>query len=173
VEEVSSAPASSPEAAKAAFTKYETQETGPARLAEGRSTEFVQQLARGAEQLQRSGQTSLRMQLYPEDLGRINLRLTGSSEGVRVSITADLASTGSLLERHMGDLKQALSESGVTVLGLAVGSGQDQRQHGADSSARGKDGGAFAPSGEPAAEKREASVMPGRSSSSSYIDYRI
>jgi flagellar hook-length control protein FliK len=95
-----------------------------ARLSEarpGKSLPMVAQIQQGVETLAKSGQTSLRLQLYPEALGRVDLKLTSGADGVRVSLTADLSATGNLLERHAQELRQALSDSGLTVAGLSIG----------------------------------------------------
>jgi flagellar hook-length control protein FliK len=95
-----------------------------ARLSEAHSNSplpMVTQIQQGVETLTKSGQTSLRLQLNPEALGRVDLRLTTSADGVHVSLTADLSATGNLLERHAQELRQALSDSGLTVAGLSIG----------------------------------------------------
>jgi len=82
---------------------------------------MVAQIQQGVETLTKSGQTSLRLQLYPETLGRVDLRLTSGADGVRVTLTADLSATGNLLQQHAQELRQALSDSGLTVAGLSIG----------------------------------------------------
>jgi flagellar hook-length control protein FliK len=110
------------------------------RPAEARSLEIARQVARGVEGLARSeqfalnqaasGQVSLRMQLYPEKLGRIDLRLSSGLEGMQVTILAGLQNTGQLLESRLPDLRQALSEAGLNINGLyvGIGGGETQRQ---------------------------------------------
>ena len=162
------------ETAKSVLSTYENKAVDPARLAEGRPTQLLQQVSQGLETLQASGKTSLRMQLYPDSLGRVDLHLTNTSDGVRVTISADLASTGKLLERHLDDLKNSLSHSGVNVVGLAVGHGNEQRDANSQTSQHGKEGPIFAPSAVSApAQEEESTTSTGRSLTSSYIDYRI
>ena len=95
-----------------------------ARLSEaptGNGLPLVSQIQQGLETLAKSGNTSLRLQLYPESMGRVDLRLTSGADGVRVSLTADLAATGNLLERHAQELRQTLTDSGLTLAGLSIG----------------------------------------------------
>jgi flagellar hook-length control protein FliK len=82
---------------------------------------FVAQIQQGIETLAKSGQTSVHLQLYPEALGRVDMRLSSGADGVHVSLTANLAATSSLLERHAEDLRRALTDSGLTVAGLSIG----------------------------------------------------
>ncbi len=99
-----------------------------ARLSETRPAEVLPQIQRGVESLVHSGQTSLRLQLHPDHLGRIDLQLTASANGVRVSLVADQSHTSQLLERHLADLRQTLADSGITIAGMSVGLSAQQGQ---------------------------------------------
>jgi len=98
----------------------------PARLAEAHRPEIVQQVARELEVFGKSGQTSLRIQLYPEQLGRIDVRMISKADGVQIVIHAENASTASLLERDLNFLRESLVQAGVNLSGLTVGQGQAQ-----------------------------------------------
>ncbi|MBI3761206.1 MAG: flagellar hook-length control protein FliK [Chloroflexi bacterium] len=104
----------------------------PARLTEAHNTDpagspsLVAQIGNAVETTTRSGQASLRLALFPESLGRVDLRLTASADGLRVTLTADLAATGNLLERHLDDLRRALADSGLNVASISVGLGERQ-----------------------------------------------
>jgi len=99
----------------------------PARLAEARNGEIIKQVSHALESLTRGGQSTLRLQLNPQDMGRIDLRLTSSMDGLRVWIQADQAQTGRLLESSLNQLKQSLHEAGVQLSQLSVGQGNDQQ----------------------------------------------
>ncbi|NUM48031.1 MAG: flagellar hook-length control protein FliK, partial [Anaerolineales bacterium] len=62
----------------------------------------------------------LRIQLYPENLGPIDLQLTSGTDGTRVTLTTHLAETGTLLTQHLDDLRTSLAQAGVAVNGLVV-----------------------------------------------------
>lgn len=100
----------------------------PARLAEAHRPEIVQQVARELEVFGKSGQTSLRIQLYPEHLGRIDVRLVSKADGVQIVLRADNASTAFLLERDLNTLRESLVQAGVNLSGLSVGHGQAQNR---------------------------------------------
>lgn len=100
----------------------------PARLAEAHRPEIVQQVARELEVFGKSGQTSLRIQLYPEQLGRIDVRLVSKADGVQIVLRADNASTAFLLERDLNTLRESLVQAGVNLSGLSVGHGQAQNR---------------------------------------------
>jgi flagellar hook-length control protein FliK len=110
----------------------------PARLAEAPSTSttlpspevVLPQVVRSVETLTRSGQTAMHVQLHPEALGRIDLQLTSGPDGLRVTLTAELAPTGDLLQRHIADLRQTLAGTGLDISALSVGVGQGQSQAG-------------------------------------------
>ena len=93
----------------------------PARLAEARNLHLTQQIARQVEDMANSGLKTLRMQLYPEALGKLELQLTSQGGSLKVVILADLAATQQTLERHALDLQQALQQTGVNLTGLTIG----------------------------------------------------
>jgi flagellar hook-length control protein FliK len=107
----------------------------PARLTEAHPTTIkipesavLVQVERALESLGDSTTTpnSVRLQLQPESLGRIELRVTHGEHGLRVTLTAENAATGQLLERRLDDLRQTLVASGVEVSGLSVSVGHGQ-----------------------------------------------
>lgn len=100
--------------------------TEPARLAEAPRNEVIQQLSKDLESFTKSGQQSLRLQLHPESLGKIDLHLTSNEGGVRIVMNADQAATGFMLERHLGELREMLEQAGVNLTGLSVNSGNAQ-----------------------------------------------
>ena len=95
----------------------------PARMAEAQHPQLVEQVSRGIDTLSKAGQQSIRLQLYPENLGKIDLRLTSGTDGVRIVINADSPATSLLMERYLPELRQVLIQSGVNLAGLSVGSG--------------------------------------------------
>lgn len=147
----------------------------PARLAEAHRPEIVQQVARELEVFGKSGQTSLRIQLYPEQLGRIDVRLISKAGGVQIVIHAENASTASLLERDVNFLRESLVQAGVNLSGLTVGQGQAQARSDLSQSEfrtpqqNAWKSGEAVDHGEPSAK----STAPRWRDSSSTFDYRI
>lgn len=93
----------------------------PARLAEAQTTEILRQISRQIAGSSSNGSQTIRIQLHPEDLGQIELRITSSSQGTQVSLIADQAGTSKLLETHIAQLKQTLSDAGVQMANVHVG----------------------------------------------------
>lgn len=103
--------------------------TEPARLAEAQTSDMIGQITRQMDQLSQSGRTTLRMQLYPNELGQIDLKITTTPQGVGITILADSANTGKLLETQVAQLRQSLMDAGVQITNLQVGAqnaGQQQ-----------------------------------------------
>jgi flagellar hook-length control protein FliK len=69
-----------------------------------------------------SSRSSIRIQIQPENMGRIDVQLVSKSDGVQVLLTTDLAATGKVLESNLNQLQKALAEAGLTVSGLSVNS---------------------------------------------------
>ncbi|MCI0520680.1 MAG: flagellar hook-length control protein FliK, partial [Chloroflexi bacterium] len=97
----------------------------PARLAEAHGSRLVAQISASLDKLERSGGAALRLELHPAELGRVELRLLSTAEGLHVSISADNAAAGALLERYLPELRQSLLDAGLRLSDLNVG------QHGA------------------------------------------
>lgn len=143
----------------------------PARLAEAHAAEIVRQINRQIDQMSRTGRASLRMQLYPEELGRIELRLTAGPEGLGVTLIADQAPTGRLIESQLNNLRQSLMQAGFQLANLDVGHEGSPNQ-GQWRDALAENQGARTPA-QPAAAAPE-SLPGGRSfASGGRVDYRI
>jgi flagellar hook-length control protein FliK len=99
----------------------------PARLAEAHNQGLTRQISQGVETLVRTGQTSIQIHLQPQDLGRIDLRLTTNGEGTWVTISTEKAATGMLLERQLDELKQTLVNAGVHLNDLSLNTGTGQQ----------------------------------------------
>jgi flagellar hook-length control protein FliK len=175
-----------PSAPPAMHTAPHTPTPEPARLAEAQlktsprvSAEVVwPQIVGQVETLLRSGESSMRVQLQPESLGRIELQVTANASGMHVRITTDLPLTGGLIERHLPDLRDALTQAGLTVSGLSVNVGGD----GAEAQ---RQPNPFAGQPRPLAGRLPAEVendgslsaemmrVPARPASGSQVDFRI
>ncbi len=113
-------------------TKVEStvpQSIGPDRLAEAQTTNIIGQITRQMDKLSQSGRQTLRVQLYPQELGHIDLKITSTQQGVGVSLLADNPSTGKLLESQMVQLRQTLSDAGIQISNMQVGTQSDQQSH--------------------------------------------
>lgn len=98
----------------------------PARLAEAHSTEMLHQVMQGIETLVKGRNVQLKMSLHPDELGKIELRLTSGPNGVGVSIKAEQGDTSRLLESQLANLQQALTSAGINLTYVNIG--QDARQ---------------------------------------------
>lgn len=104
-----------------AMASYETFNVSQEAPLDLKQPQLVKQVSEKIKDLAGSGQTTLRIQVVPESLGRIDLRLVSNSNGVQVIMTADLPSTGRLLESHLAQLQQSLAEAGLQIGNLSVG----------------------------------------------------
>lgn len=97
------------------------------------------QLVNAAESAVRHEARTLRFDLRPEHLGRVEVELTRSGEGhVRAHLTAERGDAGQSLSESIGQLRESLERAGVTVdrlevsvrtdLSAAGGHGQHRRQ---------------------------------------------
>ena len=86
-----------------------------------RPLEMMAQVARAVEASLQQGKNTLRMQLNPADLGAIDIRLVSSGHRVSMTVIAEQASTGRMLENQMEQLRQSLADAGVQLTQMHVG----------------------------------------------------
>ncbi|HEX7556619.1 MAG TPA: flagellar hook-length control protein FliK [Leptolinea sp.] len=99
----------------------------PARLAEARAPEFMNQILNGLETLVKSKNAMMRMQLYPDELGHIELKVVTNAQGMEVYLRADQPMTQQLLESQLALLRQSLSSVGLNPTQIDVGQGNTNR----------------------------------------------
>lgn len=102
----------------------------PVGQVHAQATDVVQQVVRQINSRIKSGSTSMRLQLNPQELGGIEVELVSSSHGVQVTFFAEQASTGRLLETQLNQLRDSLVDSGVQLSGLNIGHHNMQGQKG-------------------------------------------
>jgi flagellar hook-length control protein FliK len=122
--------------AKIYSTTKSSQINEPARLAEAPKNEVIKQISEQLDGLMKSNKSSLRMQLYPEELGHIDLKIVSSKGGVAVTLIADKTSTQQVLQSEMNSLRQTIEQAGIQLNNLNIGQEQtsnkqqfDGRQH--------------------------------------------
>jgi flagellar hook-length control protein FliK len=138
------------------------------------ATEVVQQIMSQVKVKIKSGDTSMRLQLNPKELGGIEVQMIKSAEGVSVTFFAEQASTGHLLETQMNQLRQSLKDAGVQLTGLNVSQHDQSKQEGGffrQDSYSGQDFQRSAPQPEMAGRERERPERIGGSVTE--VDYLI
>ena len=89
---------------------------------------LVQQVENRIESALQQGRRSLRLQLNPKVLGGIEVRLVSTGQLLSVTLTADKATTGSLLEKQVEELRASLANAGIQQVTVNV-SGQASSNH--------------------------------------------
>jgi flagellar hook-length control protein FliK len=100
------------------------------RLSEAEAPDFVAQVRTQIENAVRVRAPRLRIQLQPEELGRIEVQLQINGDGMKVSLNAESTTTGILIERHVHELRQSLADMGIELGELSINqeSGQNPQQ---------------------------------------------
>lgn len=70
----------------------------------------------------RGGYAQARIELQPEELGHISIRLRQTSEGLSARVSADTPAGAQALTQGRSELRQTLTSLGVSVLHLDIGS---------------------------------------------------
>jgi flagellar hook-length control protein FliK len=89
---------------------------------------MIREISQEVANLVREQGQSLRIQVHPENMGKIDLRLISNSDGMRVIMTAEVPATAKLLENHMNQLQRSLAEAGLSISGMSVNSQSAQGQ---------------------------------------------
>jgi flagellar hook-length control protein FliK len=124
-------PAASSNATAAAFHLDTTAGVaGPAGNSSGDRTgqgqAVIQQIMNQIEPAIRSGKTSLHIQLQPESMGRIDLHMTSTDQGVSVTFRASQPGTQAALDNNLPALREALSQAGIQLSQQSLGGQQGQ-----------------------------------------------
>lgn len=80
----------------------------------------VRNLIQGAQVLMRKGGGEMKVQMNPEGLGQVDLKVAVKEGKVDIQILADTADTKRLLEKGMGDLKASLAGHRLEVSNVKV-----------------------------------------------------
>lgn len=90
----------------------------------------AQQIDAGLAQALQKGESLVRIQLTPENLGEVTVEISRSAEGVlKVALTASSADTRELLQRHAGDLQGMLSSRTQQSVEVNVQRQQESQQN--------------------------------------------
>lgn len=151
-------------------------------VAASSSLSVVQQIVAQMEGAIQTGKSSLNIQLNPKELGGIELHLVSSAHGVSVTMIAEQASTGRMLEDKSSQLRQSLADSGVHLSALGIRQGgqgsvmshaQQQGSAYAQHSQRGSEAYIRRLDAEDERNAELAKTLPGRSLSPVGVDYLI
>ncbi len=89
--------------------------------------EMIDSIGATIELAARQGIAKARIELQPEELGHISIRLSQTGEGLRARVTADTPAGAQALSQGRSELRQSLSSLGLSLLQLDIGSsGQPQ-----------------------------------------------
>jgi flagellar hook-length control protein FliK len=89
--------------------------------------DMIDSIGATIELASRQGIAKARIELQPEELGHISIRLSQTSEGLRARVTADTPAGAQALSQGRSELRQTLGSLGLSLLQLDIGSsGQSQ-----------------------------------------------
>jgi hypothetical protein len=107
---------------------YAMAATKSENLIQPKTLPMIREISQEVANLAREQGQSMRIQVHPENMGKIDLRLISNSDGIRVVMTAEIPATAKLLENHMNQLNQSMKDAGLSVNGMSVNSQGAQGQ---------------------------------------------
>lgn len=108
----------------------------------------------------RQGIAKARIELQPEELGHISIRLSQTGEGLRARVTADSPAGAQALTQGRSELRQSLSSLGLSLLQLDIGSSGQPQTGGQGERSAGQADGSNAPGTPGTPEEDEALGAP-------------
>ncbi|HYK88136.1 MAG TPA: flagellar hook-length control protein FliK [Acidobacteriota bacterium] len=114
----------------------------PAEVPGARHSEFFLQVAEKFQILVRNGSGEIRVQLKPENLGRLEINAEAGAHGVIARIATESESVKSYLEGNLSQLQQSFQDQGLKVerIDVMVQQGFDARNPGAQQHHTGQNG---------------------------------
>jgi flagellar hook-length control protein FliK len=107
---------------------------------DAKSSEILNQITDRIKTTMEAGKDVVKIQLQPENMGKVDVRIVRGSDGVQFFFTADTPSTSRMLQATMNQLHQNLLDAGVKVGNMSVSyqgqpgqqnnQGQQQRKNG-------------------------------------------
>lgn len=127
--------------------------------------QMLQQVAGKALITLRDGQSEMRLQLTPPDLGRMEMKIVLEDGQMMGKIVVSTPEAKALFDQNLGELQRQLQQAGVQVGNLDVSLGQPGGEKEAE--------GVFGFSGHPHEGEEEVVFTEGPSSTSLWIDARV
>ncbi|MBI9044902.1 MAG: flagellar hook-length control protein FliK [Anaerolineaceae bacterium] len=80
----------------------------------------VNQIDFGIKEMISTNKNSLNIQIHPEQLGKINIKLVSNADGLQIFMTSEKGSTTQLLESNLDQLHSLLQDAGVNIGGMNI-----------------------------------------------------
>ena len=91
-------------------------------------TEIINQIVKKAEIILTDAQSEMRMQLEPENLGKLTLKISVERGLITAKFAAESYEVKQIIESSLNELKDMLHEKGLEVQNFSVSVGQDNRE---------------------------------------------
>jgi flagellar hook-length control protein FliK len=91
--------------------------------------EMIDSIRATIEIATRHGVAQAQIQLQPEELGHISIRISQTNEGLRARVSADTPAGVQALNQDRSELRQSLSSLGLSLLQLDIGSSGQSQTH--------------------------------------------
>lgn len=95
-------------------------------------TEILSQINNKLNSFKDEGMTKVTIVLRPENLGKVNLELVNTKEGLTAQMTTDNPQVKEILDKSLNSLKDNLSSQGVSVNSVSVKVEETQKQSNSD-----------------------------------------
>lgn len=116
------------------------QASGSSEVASANKEELFSQIVEQAQVVINNGGSEMEVNLKPEHLGRLQLKVTIENEVVTAKFVAESQQVKEIIESNLGQLKRSLLENGMQVDTIMVSVGYQQSNESFDQAAYNRDG---------------------------------
>lgn len=86
---------------------------------------FLEELIHKVDEVYRTGKNQLKLQLVPENLGKLSISLVSENQIVKAKVYVESLQVKEMLESNLIDFKDSLKERGINIGNIEVSVGQD------------------------------------------------
>lgn len=86
---------------------------------------FLEQLIHKVNTIHRTGRNQLRLQLIPENLGKLSINLSSNNQDIKAKIYVESTQVKQTIENNLNQFRDSLREKGVNITDIEVSVGQD------------------------------------------------
>ncbi|SNR89773.1 hook-length control protein FliK [Anaerovirgula multivorans] len=86
---------------------------------------LMEQLIHKVEGTYKSGKTQLKLQLMPENLGKLSINLSSENQTIKAKVYVESLQVKEIIENSLNQFKESLREKGLNISSVEVSVGQD------------------------------------------------
>lgn len=87
--------------------------------------EILEQIVQHVEVVYKEGKNQIKLQLYPENLGKMSIDLVSDNNQIKAKVYVDSLVVKEVIENNLNDFRESLKDKGINITQIDVSVGQD------------------------------------------------